>query len=123
MVRSAALAFLILGACGQSAQDAENICSSLPVKLPRAAETSSDYQQEVYYCIEIWSARLAQSPDEAPMVARAVVANCSKLIDYYQSTSKAENIPYEGSGVSEYWHDKALFRVIQARAGKCHIGR
>jgi hypothetical protein len=84
-------------------------------------------------CMHRWGYRLAKSKDGADLVAQAVVAACSPVLERWNQstlaqpqagpdsaaslvTGKTNNTPaarFEGS------QSKALFYVVQARAGNC----
>jgi hypothetical protein len=84
-------------------------------------------------CLHRWGYRLAKSSDRADLAAQAVVAACSPVLSRWNQSSltqpdagpdtavslvtgKTQNAPAERFETSQA---KALFYVVQARAGNC----
>lgn len=86
-------------------------------------------QGEMVNCVHDWAFRLAQSPDPAEVVAKAVTRACVNLIDQdaQRTAVKVAGHPDEARRQAffkismEVMEGQALFRVIQARAGHCEI--
>ncbi|HEY0325055.1 MAG TPA: hypothetical protein VGC46_03625 [Allosphingosinicella sp.] len=127
--RAAALAVLgLLGACtGQPigwTADQQQICSPPPPF--REVAPADPYQQAVARdeCIHNWAYRLARSDDDAEAVVGAVIGACRTSIDR-SATMVAEGDPEaERFYLAEFERgsrERALFRVVQARAGRCSL--
>ena len=127
--RAAALAALgLLGACtGQPigwTADQQQICSPPPPF--REVAPADPYQQAVARdeCIHNWAYRLARSDDDAEAVVGAVIGACRTSIDR-SATMVAEGDPEaERFYLAEFERgsrERALFRVVQARAGRCSL--
>lgn len=127
--RSAALATLAtLAACtgepvGWAAQN-QQICSPPPPF--REAAPADAYQQAVARdeCIHNWAYRLARSPDQADAVVGAVLGACRTSI-VRSATMVAEGDPeaerFYLADFERSSRERALFRVVQARAGRCSL--
>lgn len=98
------------------------ICAPLPP--PRANAAANSYEQAVLRdeCLHRWAYRLAPSRDAADLVAGAVVGACRPQID------RSATLLAEGNEAAESWYinemdrvsrERALYRVVQARAGNC----
>lgn len=96
----------------------------VPVPPPRAGNAPNSYEQAVHRdeCIHRWAYRLAPSRDAADLVAGAVVGACRPQID------RSATMLAEGNENSESYYlaemdrvarERALYRVVQARAGNC----
>jgi hypothetical protein len=79
-------------------------------------------------CVHVWSYRLAKGSEGAEIVARAVVEACRDAIHREASLDEgARNQFYKGNFVEQIvateklYFENALFRVVQARAGRCEI--
>ena len=84
-------------------------------------------------CLHRWGYRLARSNDRADLAGQAVVAACAPVLERWNQTSLGQNQPGPDSAVSlvtgktnntpgdrfESAQSKALFYVVQARAGNC----
>jgi hypothetical protein len=127
--RAAALALLaLLGACtGEPigwAADQAQICSPPPPF--RESAPADAYQQAVARdeCIHNWAYRLSRSEDDAEAVVGAVVGACRTSIDR-SATMVAEGDPEaERFYLAEFERasrERALFRIVQARAGRCSL--
>lgn len=107
-----------LSAC--SKPDA-SVCGSLPVRLPHAAVSADDHRQNVYYCVERWAARLARSKASNDTdVVKAVMGGCEDAIIRMRDQMKAEDEAGRIEMVPGFWQRRALFIVIQTRAGGCY---
>jgi len=127
--RAAALAMLaLLGACTSEpfgwTADQEQICSPPPPF--RETAPADAYQQAVARdeCIHNWSYRLARSSDDAEAVVGAVLGACRTSIDR-SATMVAEGDPeaerFYRAEFERASRERALFRVVQARAGRCSL--
>ncbi len=74
-------------------------------------------------CIHRWGYRLAKSPDNATIVAAAVVALCDEPILTQIRRLAEVNQDRERSAlwVNKRSRDLALAYVVQARAGNCPV--
>lgn len=123
----AALA-LLATACGElktsmaEAGGGESLCA--PVPAARTDQAANAYQQAVQRdeCIHRWSYRFAKVPDSAESVVGAVIGACRAQID------RSATMLGEGDDAAERFYlaemekaakERALYRVIQARAGNC----
>lgn len=113
------LAFFV-SACGSSGPD-DRICST-----PQAEIAQGDWGE----CLHKWGYRLARSPDPAKVVADATVTACADAIAWQVSHGDVEDATKGGLSegearrslnqqIMESAPSIALFRVVQARAGKC----
>jgi hypothetical protein len=98
------------------------ICAAVPAVRPEPAANA--YQQAIQRdeCIHRWGYRFAAAPDEAGSVVGAVIGACRAQID--RSATMLGN----GDPEAERWYlaemervarERALYRIIQARAGGC----
>ena len=122
------LACAMLAGCSgmkQSLADADGgagICAPVP---PARQDTAANaYQQAIQRdeCIHRWGYRLARAPDSAESVVGAVIGACRSQID------RSATMLGEGDQDAERYYltemervarERALYRVIQARAGHC----
>lgn len=124
---AAATALLATG-CGElktslaEANGGESLCA--PVPAARTDQAANAYQQAVQRdeCIHRWSYRFAAVPDSAESVVGAVIGACRAQID------RSATMLGEGDDAAERFYlaemekaakERALYRVIQARAGNC----
>ncbi len=95
-----------------------------PVPALRRDPAANAYQQAIQRdeCIHRWSYLFAHVPDSAESVVGAVIGACRAQID------RSATILGEGDPDAERWYlqemervarERALYRVIQARAGNC----
>lgn len=127
--RAAALALpALLGACtGEPigwAADQQQICSPPPPF--RETAPADPYQQAVARdeCIHNWAYRLARSDDDAEAVVGAVIGACRASIDRSATMVAAGDPEAERFYLAEFERasrERALFRVVQARAGRCSL--
>ncbi len=127
LVIAAAMALLATG-CGElrtsmaEAGGGESLCA--PVPAQRTDQAANAYQQAVQRdeCIHRWSYRFARVPDSAESVVGAVLGACRAQID------RSATMLGEGDDAAERFYlaemekaarERALYRVIQARAGNC----
>ncbi len=98
------------------------LCS--PVPAQRKEPAANAYQQAIQRdeCIHRWSYLFAPVPDSAEAVVGAVIGACRAQID------RSATLLGEGDPDAERWYlqemervarERALYRVIQARAGNC----
>ena len=126
---AAALALLaLLGACtGEPigwAADQQQICSPPPPF--REIAPADAYQQAVARdeCIHNWAYRLSRSNDDAEAVVGAVIGACRTSIDRSATMVAAGDPEAERFYLAEFERasrERALFRVVQARAGRCSL--
>jgi len=119
---------MLLGGCAElrpSLADAAGdpgICA--PVPASREQPAANAYQQAIQRdeCIHRWSYRFAGVGDDADAVVGAVIGACRAQID------RSATLLGEGDAEAERWYlaemervarERALYRVIQARAGNC----
>lgn len=116
----AALACAALTGCGASPVNDERVCQTpAPIEAPlkgivTAAETAP--AANALACVHRWAYRLAGSDDPADVVARAATAACRDPIELWRAQ---ENFPTASR--EDRIHERALFHVVQARAGHCLI--
>ena len=96
----------------------------VPVPPPRANDAANAYEQAVFRdeCIHRWAYRLAPSRDTADLVAGAVVGACRPQIDRSATLLANGNESAESYYLGEMERvarERALYRVVQARAGNC----
>lgn len=95
-----------------------------PVAPQRTEPAANAYQQAIQRdeCIHRWSYRFAAVPDSAEAVVGAVIGACRAQID------RSATLLGDGDPDAERWYltemervarERALYRVIQARAGNC----
>lgn len=130
------VALLGLAACGQPV--ARGICTPFPTTpsatasgAPAPAPAVGDPAAPVEDCVHRWAYSLAGSRDSADEVAAATVAACSGQLSRWNQQSLAPAaqanatslITGEPTGPIAAHHDfaasRALFYVVQARAGRC----
>jgi len=85
-------------------------------------------------CVHRNAYRIAGSPDEADVVARAVIEACSSAIDQSVAMTRSEGVLIlgemdpaarlaEGDAIEERarrsWQSLALLKVVEGRAGRC----
>lgn len=129
--RSRLIAGLLLGTtllpgCSGSPIVAEpanaGICA--PVPPPRREPAANSYEQAVHRdeCLHRWAYRLAPSRDAADLVAGAVVGACRPQVDRSASLLAQGDEAAEAHFITEMdrvARERALYRVVQARAGNC----
>lgn len=104
------------------AQGGGGLCD--PIPPPRQQPAANAYQQAIQRdeCIHRWGYRLAAAPDDADAVVGAVIGACRAQID------RSATLLGEGDEEAERYYltemervarERALYRVVQARAGKC----
>ena len=106
------------------AADQQQICSPPPPF--REVAPADAYQQAVARdeCIHNWSYRLARSEDDAEAVVGAVIGACRTSIDRSATMVAAGDPEAERFYLAEFERasrERALFRVVQARAGRCSL--
>ena len=132
----AALAVAALGltACEQAGDGMANpkICADF--KTGPGAIAAADPSTPVEECTRRWAYSLAGSRDSAEIVAEAVVAACAPALSKWNAASLGQSAA--GSGAqdlslttcqptnplaehSSFAQGRALFYVVQARAGRC----
>ena len=121
---------LCLAGCNalQSGQD-NRICSDPPGLEPPAAK-SFEQMAVADNCVHRWGYRLARSPGTNAEIATGVVGACRDAILHYGNLMFKEMRgadPDGGDEATMFDHlrprfiDLAVFRVVQARAGKCEF--
>lgn len=102
---------------------------------PNTATSEVIYQERrATACVHLWAYRMASSDDDAGTVAKAVVQACEGAVNgHANAQGRVAMEPWmaddaaEGINVFETIREQkvtqmereALFRVVQARAGKC----
>ena len=139
-----ALAALTLSACGETnaRSAAKGICTPFAPAAAQAvggpaALSASDPSAPVDDCLHRWAYSLAKSSDPAEAVAQATVAACAAPLSRWnqQGLAPASGSSGDGQGEAvslvtgqptsafvahhEFAQDRALFYVVQARAGHC----
>lgn len=104
----AAAPFALLSACNTEGDPM--ICLT-----PSARIESGDWKG----CNHKWAYRLARSDASATEVAKAVAAACSEAADYQIDHAPALERAKVAEAINRSMEPDALFRVVQARAGKC----
>ena len=100
----------------------QGICS--PVPPLRQDPAANAYQQAIQRdeCIHRWGYRFAATSDAAESVVGAVIGACRAQIDR-SATLLGEGDPeaerYYLAEMERVAKERALYRVIQARAGRC----
>ncbi len=130
-----ALAAVALTACenGHEAMSNPKICADFSNNAGPGATAASDPSTPVDECARRWAYSLAGSRDGAEIVADAVVAACAPVLSRWNQASLGQAA---GSGEqalslatgqptnplaehSSFAQGRALFYVVQARAGRC----
>jgi hypothetical protein len=120
------LALLALAGCGERPDGEAGRPSPLcaPIPAPRAQPAANAYEQAIQRdeCIHRYAYLFAPTRDSAEAVVGAVIGACRAPID--RSATMLGN----GDADAERWYlsemervarERALYRVIQARAGRC----
>lgn len=100
----------------------QGICA--PVPTLRQEPAANAYQQAIQRdeCIHRWAYLFAAAPDSAESVVGAVIGACRAQIDR-SATMLGEGDPeaerYYLGEMERVAKERALYRVIQARAGSC----
>ena len=128
----AALGALALGGCDKSAANqAGGGSAACKPFATAAAPVGSDAAAGVDDCLHRWGYTLAKSTDGADMVAQAAIAACSAPLSRWNQQAVGAGAPPEAPSLltgetttpigahAEFAHARALFYVVQARAGKC----
>jgi len=130
----AALAVLGLAACDDRHDGVANpkICADF--KAAPNVTAASDPSTPVEECARRWAYSLAGSRDSAEVVADAVVAACAPVLSKWNQASLGQAAPGAGEQAlslttgqptnplaehSAFAQGRALFYVVQARAGRC----
>jgi hypothetical protein len=127
------LAALGLTACDQPRQAAANPKICVSFKEAKAAPlAAADGAAPVEECVRRWAYSLAPSRDDADVVAEAVTAACSAhLSRWNQQTLNQPGAEGDATSITTgqpttplaehnaFVHGRALFYVVQARAGSC----
>jgi len=130
----AALAVLGLAACDDRHDGVANpkICADF--KAAPGVTAASDPSTPVEECARRWAYSLAGSRDSAEVVAEAVVAACAPVLSKWNQASLGQAAPGSGEQAlslttgqptnplaehSAFAQGRALFYVVQARAGRC----
>lgn len=139
-----------LSACGAARPNDNRICTSTPpledlIERKAAAGTPAAIaeaeQANLNGCLHRWAYRLAGSTDPAPVVADAVLGACWDAMIYQNGTEldyqidqmkrgrpgfdislvrTGQTVSLEAKNYEEN-RAKALFHVVQARAGNCKV--
>ncbi len=124
---------------------AENVAQEWLKDIDTADPVDREFARRRYLdnCMLKWAYRLAQSPDSAEIAAQAVIGACAGAVNHLNSTAAAAkradfaerypgippewSSPRDGRDVTvqayhyEVYPQKALFHVVQARAGHCDV--
>ncbi len=127
---------MLVGLTGCGALPNDSICTTPPPLAvnPLAGAPAKTAMGLADDCVHRWGYRLAGARDDALTVAKAVAAGCESGVSDVQRDFKenlATEIPdpiqrrrvedeYDAFVVKMYL-DKALFHVVQARAGNCRV--
>lgn len=125
---------LALGACNDPRAGGGNskICADFKVAKGAPAIASADGAGPVDECVRRWAYSLAPGHDDADVVADAVVAACTTQLTRWNQQALSQP-GGEGEATSlttgqpttplaehgAFSHSRALFYVVQARAGSC----
>jgi hypothetical protein len=137
LVAVATLAALGLSACHKAGGANDRVCAAFPQTAVNAADAAAVLDD----CLHRWTYSLAASPDPAEAVAQASIAACAPALARWNQQGLAPGQGLDGApqpGGSEaapslltgqpttpiaehytYAQGRALFYVVQARAGKC----
>lgn len=130
---------LALCACDRAGQQTSasklsDPCSPVPTSAigSRTGNPTSDATQwrlDAESCLKLYGYSLARSPDPAESVAKAAFAKCERVAEGAVLRTWGELSPQlraEVGGFEQYWegeledyHQTALARVVEARAGEC----
>ncbi|WP_293675987.1 hypothetical protein [uncultured Phenylobacterium sp.] len=130
------LAALSLGACERGPQSmASNgkICIDFKqAKAPVSGAPGADGAAAVDLCVQRWAYSLASSRDDAETVAQATAIACqTQLARWNQASLNQPGADGEAASLitgqptsplaehNAFSHSRALFYVVQARAGNC----
>ncbi|HXA40197.1 MAG TPA: hypothetical protein VNW53_14450 [Phenylobacterium sp.] len=128
------LAALTLGACDERHEMAANSKLCVDFKQPKATPivAGAEGAAPMEECVKRWAYSLAGSRDTADTVAEAAVAACNvQLSRWNQQTLNQPGADIEASSIttgqpttplaehSAFAESRALFYVVQARAGSC----
>lgn len=130
----AALAVLALAACDDRHDGVANSRICADFKAAPNVTAASDPSTPVEECARRWAYSLAGSRDSAEVVAEAVVAACAPVLSKWNQASLGQAAPSAGEQAlslttgqptnplaehSAFAQGRALFYVVQARAGRC----
>jgi len=127
------LAALGLSGCNEARTGGNaKICANFKAAEVAPAIASGDGAGPLDECTRRWAYSLASSRDDADVVAEAVVAACTpQLSRWNQQTLSQPNSEGEATSITTgqpttplaehnaFSHARALFYVVQARAGSC----
>lgn len=131
-----ALAALGLAACenGRETMSNPKICADFRNNAGPGVTAAADPSTPVDECARRWAYSLAGSRDGAEIVADAVVAACAPALSRWNQASLGQAAPAAGEQAlslttgqptnplaehSAFAQGRALFYVVQARAGRC----
>jgi hypothetical protein len=133
MIAAAALAAAGLSACEKADRPVAGLCKAFP--KADAQPLATDGPAVVEDCLHRWGYTLAASKDDAGSVADAVVAACQGPLSRWNqqtlSAAAAGGAPDSAQSLvtgetvtplaqhASFASDRALFYVVQARAGGC----
>lgn len=133
-----AAALIALTGCQKVVENDPRICTVAPLLADMPEEGRKSSLQKLDECVHRWSYRLARSTDEAETVAKAVLGACElqlhdAVLDWPTPEDRQIKDPTlrsaairiaENDGrafLMEVTPTRALFHVVQARAGKCDV--
>lgn len=145
IIQTAALAVaaMSLTACGDHDGGMVNakICANFKVPITAQngaqAAAASDAATPVDECVRRWAYSLAGARDSAEVVAGATVAACGAALSHWNQAGLSQQAQAGADATeqplslttgqpttpmaehSTFAHDRALFYVVQARAGRC----
>jgi hypothetical protein len=131
-----------LGACQERARPDARLCTpfvpaAAPATAPGVAPAPADPAAPLDACLHRWGYALAGSTDEADVVAEAAISACSASLSAWNRQSVQPSAdgrpaaPTEAMSLTtgepvnvftahhNFAQNRALFWVVQARAGKC----
>ena len=134
LIAAAALAAAGLAACEQGRKPVAGICKAFPAA--NAQPVATDGAAVTEDCLHRWAYTLAGGTDDAGSVADAVVAACSGPLSRWNqqalgAAAASGDQPLQGQSLltgetvtpiaqhASFASDRALFYVVQARAGGC----
>ena len=131
--RSRCVALIALTALASCNRQDDRIClppEKIPIGEIARAKGAMEWRKITENCVHAWAYRLAHAPGSNTEIARAVVVGCSDGIAFWVSSRSVgpdSEVPLYGSmealekSANDEMLQLALFRVTQARAGKCEI--
>ena len=120
---------ILLSSC--SPEPDARICLNPPEPSKRVASEVKSVGEQIEMtqaCVNLWAYRLANGREGAEVTARAVVEACRLAIQREASWNEgARDKFFDGdfnrqvADLEKSYFEAALYRVVQARAGKCEF--